>query len=155
MLWNEYLEKRKLYRQNWLDLKNSFSGDTGKFLNKSYIVIAYGENFSRQMDFELGEVQSITINNTDFFARDRHSESLFSLSAEYRKLKDSDSEAKNEIVKKMKAVKTDSLTVVAHRVELRFPMTSMQHIRQIKQSEYCDKGSTDMGDISIRVVLRT
>ena len=151
MKWNDFLIEKEKYKQIWTKLKNEYSGEMRKFLDKSYMVIFYhpGQIF---LD---AEPLSIAKENSGFFASDKRSQSFLKMVEEYKREERAiNSDIKDALLKKIAAYDISQLSVIEHRFEIRFPTVDIDLIQQLKQSKYCDQKLTDMSKVSIRVVLK-
>ena len=166
MKWQDYLDRRVLYRKAWDAMKKEFNGDMREFLNSVCLVIAYGTNMVSQMDYKIADIYSIAVDNPDFFVKDDVGNRLTRLARQHKVAKDSILTLRSEDMRKLTAQSisrltrrletfdTQCLNVVENQVEVRFPTLKMDFIQQIKKSKYCDKELTDMSRGSIRVVLK-
>ena len=167
MKWQEYLDRRVLYRKAWDAMKKEFNGDMREFLNSVCLVIAYGTNMVSQMDYKIANIYSIAIDNPDFFIKDDVGKSITRLARQHKIAKDSILTLRSEDMKKLTAQSisrltrvletfdTQCLNVVENQPEVRFPTLKMNFIQQVKESKYCDKALIIMSKDSIRVVVKT
>ena len=166
MKWQEYLDRRVLYRKAWDVMKEEFDGDIREFLNSSYLVITYGPDMAGQMDHKITDIYSIAIDNPDFFIKDDVGKSITHLARQHKIAKDSILTLRSEDMRKLTAQSisrltrlletfdTQCLNVVENQSEVRFPTLKMDFIQQMKKSKYCDKELTNMSRGSIRVILK-
>ena len=82
MKWEEFEREKELYLESWERLKDEFSGDARKFLNKSYVVILF--NRCKQFRIENTVVQIVTAYPY-FFIEDDACKKLTELVSQYKK----------------------------------------------------------------------
>lgn len=148
MNWNEFVEEKKSYKKAWELLKEGFSGDERKFLDRSYLVAATRTDGYEQVHFDFSDPGHVAKDCPGFFAQDRNYDQFINLLKRYEKSSDKDA------AEKIREFDTSRLNVRPFTVEVRFPTVKMDIIKKVKRSGYCDRDLTDMSDASINVVLK-
>lgn len=151
MKWNDFVKEKEQYAQLWAELKREYDGDMRKFLNRSYLVVAYHPG---QVELDESPL-SIAQNNKGFFIQDKDGKEFIGLAGEYKRADwIGDAGQKEKLTKKIAAFDVSKISVIEHRFEVRFPTVAIEHIQLLKQSRHCDQELTDMSRVSIRVILK-
>jgi len=151
LTWEEFKKEKRSYSKVWDNLKAEFSGEIRKFLDKSYLVVAY--NYG-QVPFELSEPSSIALESPAFFISNSRFEQLAALIKEFNAFNEYNSNKKSKIRKELEKFNPSELKVKDFRAEVRFPALKFAYIQEIKQSRYCDREVMDMSTVSINVILQ-
>ena len=151
LTWEKFQKEKLAYNKIWDKLKGEFSGDIRKFLDKSYLVVAYDGG---QVPFELSAPYNIAVESPSFFIPDSHSEQLAALIKELNACNEYKSLKKTKMRKKLEKFNAARLLVKDFHVEVRFPSLKFAYIQEIKRSKYCDHKAIDMSTVSIRVILK-
>ena len=151
LTWEEFQKEKRSYNKVWDKLKDEFSGDIRKFLDKSYLVVAY--NYG-QVSFDLREPYSIALESPGIFIQNSRSEHLTALIKELNAFNEYNSLKRRKLRKELEKFNPSGLSVKGFHAEVRFPSLKFAYIQKIKQSKYCDQEATDMSTVSIRVVLK-
>ncbi len=153
MNWEEFQVEKELYRKSWESLKASYEGDLRKFLNKSFLVVAFGAQFELNND-----LIAVARECPNFFVKQGEALELLELAQELKSFEKSKSDNKKQLQNILDDVavikKKFVFSVEGWRVEPRFPTIDMDFIQTIKQSVYCDQTRTHMRAYSIGVVLK-
>ena len=150
MKWNDFVKEKERYLRLWSELKKEYDGKMKKFLDKSYMVVAY---YPGQVELDESPL-SIAQNNKKFLVEDKRGEEFIKLAGEYKKADwKGDAGQKDKLAKRIAVFDISQLSVIEHRFELRFPTVAIDLIQELKASKYCNKELTDMSKASIRVVL--
>jgi len=151
LTWEAFQKEKRSYGKVWDKLKDEFGGDIRKFLDKSYLVVAYDYG---QVSFELREPYSIALESPSFFIPNSRSEQLTALIKEFTVLNEYNSLKRSKMRKELEKFNTSGLSVKNFRAEVRFPFLKFAYIQEIKQSKYCNQEAMDMSTVSINVILQ-
>lgn len=136
-------------------LKNCFSGEERKILEKTYVVLNFNgkgqTNLPRDMDSLLLNIDIAIVackNNGSFLyflkKRQEIKNKIASLESYLRYLEKRINDAIIE----------GKIEVSPFTVEIRFEELNFDVIQKIKQTDFCDREKTDMSKTSIRIVLK-
>ena len=151
LTWEEFQKEKRSYNKVWDKLKDEFSGDIRKFLDKSYLVVVYDHG---QVSFELSEPYSIALESLEFFILNSRLGQLTALIKELNALSEYNPRKKTQIRKELEKFNTSGLSVKDFHAEVRFPSLKFAYIQEIKRSRYCDQAVMDMTLVSINVTLK-
>ena len=154
MNWAEFQIEKEYYRKAWELLKVDYTGDLGKFLNKSYLIVSCKWHFGIDNDL-------ITAGKDcpQFFISKGVAEDFLEIINEIKILEGIKAGNKKEeiedLIDEINDLNKKSIFVVDDwTIGPVFPTINMDFIQTIKKSSYCDQERTIMRAYSIAVVIK-
>ena len=133
LTWEEFQKEKRSYEKVWDKLKEGFNGDIRKFLDKSYLVVAYNHG---QVSFKSSEPYSIALESPTFFVPSARIEELTNLIKELNACDNFSRHnktkhhlfSKTKIRKELEKFNPSGLSVKGFHVEVRFPSLKFDYI---------------------------